>query len=446
MKSLSRLALGLAAVAALAPIRVNAQDRSAYSEALLSLSTYLWDRRISLADWCKSNGFVREARGHYQFIVLNGGAGNPSVSQAQRKLKGDWKNKPNESDPEKWAKYREKLHEYFQELGARAWRIHVAAEKAKLKKEPAEWLDKTVQFYLDQPEARAKRGEEKVEAFGWVPKAEAEQARQAVDHTQDLSAKDEEHRSWDRAWVVRSPHFMLRTTVGNREAARILELLEKARTVFFETLGSRMKPFDYRVGIYLFANGADAEAVRSKAFGIGASQAFGGFFNCVTNIAYLHAGDENTLLHELTHQLAHNAMGHETWSLLQQADVRSDSPDNYWVMEGLAVYFGGLKFESGGPVFRGPRNRADLAPPEMREFLGYDQGAFSKNAGLNYTLAGELTRYLMEGNGGKRRDAFLDFVREYYLGNSTLVTLEKSLGLKIPDLEKEFVAWLKASE
>jgi hypothetical protein len=438
---LSGVLIGLAA-ASPAP----AQDRSPYSEACLRFTEYLWERRISLADWCKSNGLVREARSHYQFIVLNGGAGNPYTAKAQGRLRGDWKDKPGEADPEKWGKYREKLHEYFQELGDRAWRIHVAADKAKLKKEAPDWLEKTVQFYLDQPEARAKRGEEKVEAFGWVSKAEAEQARRAVDCTEDLSAKDDDHRSWDRAWVIRSPHFLLRTTVGNREAARTLELLEKAREVFFKTLGARMKPFEYRVGIYLFAANADAEAVRSKIIGTPATAMFGGFFNSVTNIAYLHAGDENTLLHELTHQLAHNAMGHETWSLLQQADVRSDSPDNYWVMEGLAVYFGGLKIEPEGAVFRAPRNRSDLKPPDMREFLGYDQAGFARNPGLCYALAGELTRFLMEANGGRRRDAFLDFVREYYLGNSTLVTLEKSLGLKIPDLEREFLAWLKASE
>src|SRR5262245_19371018 len=268
------------------------QDRSAYNDALLSLSTYLWDRRLSLADWCKSNGFVREARSHYQFIVLNAASGDPHRSKAQARLKGDWKSKPSETDPEKWKAYREKLHDYFRELGDRAWRIHAAADKAKLKKEAAEWLDKTVHFYLDQPEARAKRGEEKVEAFGWVPASEAEQARRAFEATEDLSAKDEEHTAWERAWVVRSPHFMIRTTVGHREAVRTLELLENARTVFFQTLGDRMKAPEYRVGIYLFARREDAEQVRSSVPG---NPILFGFFNPSTNLAYVQAGDENTL-------------------------------------------------------------------------------------------------------------------------------------------------------
>jgi hypothetical protein len=203
-----------------------------------------------------------------------------------------------------------------------------------------------------------------------------------------------------------------------------------------------MKPFEYRVGLYLFGSQEDTEAA-ARSGGISATGFFVGYFNAVTNIAYMRAGDENTLLHELTHQLAHNAMGHETWSLLQQADVRSDSPDNYWVIEGLAVYFGGLKIEEGKPVFRAPPDRSRLNPPALREYLGFDHGGFSKNPGLYYAVAGELTRYLMEADGGKRRNAFLDFVKEYYLGNSSLDTLEKSLGLKIPDLEREFLAWLK---
>ena len=413
------------------------QDRKAYTDAMVRVNTHFWDGRLDLADWCKENGLFREARGHYQFLIQNG-AGNPYATKAQNRLKGDWKAKPNAADPEKWKTYRQRLLEYFTDLGSRAWRVHTAAEKAKLKKEADDWLDKTLLFHLDHREARLKRGEEKIEPFGWVSKAEAEQTRNAVDLKDDLSDQDSSHRTWDKAWVIRSPHFVLRTTMGNRDAARTLELLEKARTVFFSTLGNRMKAFEYPVGLYIFSTAEDIEAAKPKAYG-----SYVGYFNPVTNISYLRAGDENTLLHELTHQLAHNAMGHETWSLLQQADVRSDSPDNYWVMEGLAVYFGGLKFEDSGPVFRPTVRRSDLEPPPMREFLGYDHTAFSKNPGLCYAVSGELTRFLMEANGGKRRDAFLNFVSEYYSGNSTLETLEKSLGVRIPDLEKEFTAWLQ---
>src|SRR5258705_2092340 len=111
MKYAPRLMLGLALATALAPAPAQAQDRSAYTEALLSLSQYLWDRRLSLADWCKSNGFVREARSHYQFIVLNAAAGDPHKAKAQASLRGDWKNKPSETDPEEWSKYRERLHD-----------------------------------------------------------------------------------------------------------------------------------------------------------------------------------------------------------------------------------------------------------------------------------------------------------------------------------------------
>src|SRR5262245_14334101 len=123
MRFLPRMLLGLAV--AVAP----AQDRSAYNEALVRFNAYLWENRLSLADWCKADGLVREARSHYQFIVLNGGTGNPFTGKAQAKLRGDWKNKPSDADPEKWTKYREKLHEYFRELGSRAWRIHAAADK-----------------------------------------------------------------------------------------------------------------------------------------------------------------------------------------------------------------------------------------------------------------------------------------------------------------------------
>ena len=413
------------------------QDRKAYTEAMVRVNTHFWEGRLDLADWCRQSGLHREARGHYQFLIQNGGT-NPYAARSKTALKGAWSSKPNSATPDIGKTYRERLEEYFKDLGSRAWRVHVAADKAKLKKEADDWLEKTLLFYLDHPEARLKRGEERVEPFGWVSKVEAEQARKAVDLKDDLSAQDDSHRTWDKAWIIRSPHFVLRTTMGNREAARTLELLEKARTVFFATLGTRMKPFEYPVGLYIFSTAADIDAAKPKAYG-----SYVGYFNPVTNLSYLNAGDENTLLHELTHQLAHNAMGHETWSLLQQADVRSDSPDNYWVMEGLAVYFGGLKFEESGPVFRPTARRGDLEPPALREFLGYDHTAFSKNPGYCYAVSGELTRFFMEAGGGKRRDAFLDFVSEYYSGNSTLETLEKSLGIKIPDLQKEFTAWLQ---
>src|SRR5262245_26948653 len=112
--------LGAAAVA-LAVAAGPAQERSAYLEANVRMSSHLWDGRLALAEWCKSNGLLREAKSHYQFIVLNGGAGNPAVGKAKAKLKGDWTKKPSESSGEKWVQYREKLHEYFRELGDRAW-------------------------------------------------------------------------------------------------------------------------------------------------------------------------------------------------------------------------------------------------------------------------------------------------------------------------------------
>lgn len=417
------------------------QEKTEYLNAYGKLGIYLCEQRLSLGDWCRKNGLPREAKIHFQFIADKIPSPNPYRGAALNRLQGSWKKDPNTATPEKRAEYRKRLLAYFQGVGDRCWTVYQAAKKARLKPEAAEALEKTVQFYIDHEAARKERGEEKVEGFGWLPAAEAELARGAVDWKDDRSAQDKDHTTWANSWVVQSPRFIVRTTHPFKKAVEALELLEKLHDAFYGAMAGRMKAPDRRMGLYLFRLDIEAEKVREKLGG-GHVPVGGSFFHAGSNVAYIRWWDDSTLLHEATHQLAHNGMDIPMLSYLQQGDVGSDSPDNYWVMEGIAVYYGTIRWTGKTPEFRKAQGISKLTIPPLKEFLGFNFAQFQADTIQHYSSAYGLTLYLMEGREGKHREKFLDFVRDFYNGSSSIETFEKCLGVKLPDLETDFRAWL----
>ncbi len=424
---------------------VAAQERSDYLEAYARLGVYFCEKRLELGDWCKSNKLPREARTHYQFIADKIPGASPYKSRAQNKLNGSWKKDPNTATPEQWAEYRKRYEDYAKGCGDRAWKTYLAAKKAKLAKEAEEALRKTAEFYLDHAEARKELGEEKVEGFGWVPAAEAELVRAALDWKDDRSADDAKHADWKSAWVIKSPRWILRTSYPWKRGVEALEKLERLQDVFGKTFGARFKEPAGRLGLCLFRTPDEAERIRAK---IGGAVAPGGsFYHAGTNVTYVLWWDDSVLLHEATHQLIQNGLDFPRVSILQQGGVGSDSPDNYWLVEGVAVWFGTLSWKGDEPRFVEPKGFSGLVPPPLKDFVGMDFAQFQADAGRNYAVAHALVCFLVEepegGGRAARRERFLDFVKEVYVGTSTVAAFEKAAGAESGALDGEFRLWLK---
>jgi hypothetical protein len=156
------------------------------------------------------------------------------------------------------------------------------------------------------------------------------------------------------------------------------------------------------------------------------------------------------LFHEASHQLLFESAGP---SRLER------NRGDYWVWEGLGTYFETVRrdadgvYEVGGRV--GPRwesaRQRVLGHDEMvplAELVAMGREAFQGgDSRLHYVEAMALAVYLMNGEGGRMRDGFLDYVSHAYAGRlSGGRTLAGFVGASYEELEAGLRAFLGASD
>jgi hypothetical protein len=161
-----------------------------------------------------------------------------------------------------------------------------------------------------------------------------------------------------------------------------------------------------------------------------------------------------TLFHEVSHQL-----------LFESTSVRPgayrENNGNYWVFEGLGTYFETVIVEPDGALqfggFVGPRiemaRRHVLDPlkyTRIQKFVQLPLTGFNTadrdRRRLNYEQAMALAVFLMDGNGGKYREEFLDYVRDAHRGRlkgDGGRELDTHVGTTYKALEAEFLVALQ---
>jgi len=137
-----------------------------------------------------------------------------------------------------------------------------------------------------------------------------------------------------------------------------------------------------------------------------------------TSFFYVGAGDNqpSTLLHEATHQLLHDA-----WNPQHAVGETSD----FWAVEGIAIYLEsclfGPKYVCLGGVdadrlqvarYRGLREN----PLPMRDLSRLGRVGFQQHPDLPklYTQVAGLTHFLMDGDDGKQRHPFVQYLESLY--------------------------------
>lgn len=451
--------------AALILLALLQDPRAEYGKRTQDLSRYFWEERLTVADWCQKNGLYRESRDLLQFMLLHIPGRHPYKTRAQTRLKGSWTRKPNTATSKKREDYLRRLESYYRSCADRCFELHEFARSHKLDAQAAEALDHTIRYYADHPKAREMRGEVNVAGFGWIPCDEADRVRtrtvllESAD-PETLAAEDNRHNDWETAWIVRSPHYLIR---GDLPFAKLKGALETLEVLYGElkafcsgTLNEPATP----MGVYYFRNGHDLEKLKATLPGTPENALC--FFHGMTNIAYVLSfeggrvgaigrTDVELLLHEATHQWIDIASEERVWSIYQQAMSRGDALDNYWIVEGIATYFSTLRMEKGAPVLgREPERLSSVRRwleegtlPFLSPFLALDPQEFLRDPVRHYPIAYAFTDFLLHGSEGKHAPAFKTFLREFYLGNSTMETLEKTFGTDLKTLEEEFHAHLK---
>jgi hypothetical protein len=301
----------------------------------------------------------------------------------------------------------------------------------------------------------------------WLPAAEADAIR----------------RDWARKWEIYTEHFRIYTNVPLDEAISFGRKLEQLHELFFSLMADVIDPDRLPLAqrfkkpglkptlptpntrryyqVYYFATREEYAQYLSPIQGAGAklslgtyvprkeSKEFGGisyFFNDVGG----QLDVTSTLYHEASHQLLFESAGPDNY-------VKNTG--NYWVFEGLGTYFETLQVEPDGSVRIGGMVGPRIAQARKRliaehEFVPIEHLVSMPPARflekpqifLHYAESMALTVFLMQADGGRHREGFLDYVRDAYKGRfrgNSGRTLEDRLGISYPELNKTFLRYLE---
>ncbi len=287
-------------------------------------------------------------------------------------------------------------------------------------------------------------------------------------------------RDWAKGWVIRTaPHFEIQTNVPLDEGVAFARRLEGLQELFFsqfaDVIGAEYLPLAERFRnsslkpgtprkkslVSYFADKSEYVTFFRHQFRQDESISLGYymplaearrlntkprayFYRDETNPIEAHA----TLYHEASHQLLFETV---------KSGIDPRRP-NYWIWEGLGTYFETMNLESHGsmtvggkvgPRFAQAKLLADspgrLLPIEA--FSALDKDEFGSLRGdavyRHYAQAMALTIYLLNGEGGLYREAFLDFVADAYRGRARSVSLAERLGVTFETLDQGFLKFLR---
>jgi Protein of unknown function (DUF1570) len=308
----------------------------------------------------------------------------------------------------------------------------------------------------------------------WLPAAEADALR----------------HDWNTRWMITTEHFRIDTNVPLNEAISFGRKLEDLHQLFFslmaDVIDSNRLPLAQRFKnpvlkpaapnprnpnayqVYYYATREEYAKNVKPLLGENANVSLGTYFpkkeapKGYGGISYFFndVGGQlditSTLYHEASHQLLFESAG---------ADDYARNVGQYWVFEGLGTFFETLEHEPDGSLriggLVGPRiqqarrrliDRKEFIPIE--KFVSFGRATFQGGVGggdifLNYAESMALTVFLMQSDGGRHREGFLDYVLDAYKGRfrgGAGHSLESQVGTRYPELNRVFLDYLGRAE
>lgn len=296
-------------------------------------------------------------------------------------------------------------------------------------------------------------------AIAWVPAQDADRSRLG-----DI----------DQAWLVRTSHFSIRANVPLAEGIVMGKRLEAFHQLFSSRMADVLGPdrlplaararkagsiplsstLSHEVAYFASKDHYASHLAPSQGPDIGETlgiyipaevarrqgQSAGSYFH---DDSQGRIALEATLYHEVSHQLLFELSG------VSRLDRNTG---HYWVFEGLGTYFETTRELPDGLIRIGGRygprmdearkrclDRAEFVP--VREFLRLDKAGFNDPATIrqNYAQAIALANFLMDGDGGKHRAAFLTYVADAYKGrlrDDAGRSLDDRLGLSFAEIDE----------
>ncbi len=322
---------------------------------------------------------------------------------------------------------------------------------------------------------RLDRGEEYDPAFGWLPRGRLDRYRAGerydLGRWVDAATADSRARSLDRPLRFDSDHWRITSTAGLADTAALATRLEETHRVWQQAFGSfraepaaRERIFEGR-GKPATEETFAATLVRDRGEYVGALETIEpaavrteGMYWSPTKTAWFMAADERrggdadadrTIHHEATHQLFSES---RTVSKLAGERV------GFWAIEAVACYMESLEPAPYGWTLGGPeagrmpaaRNRVleDGFQVPLEELASLGRREFQADERLPqiYSQISGLADFFMNGQQGRYRDPFVEYLVRVYTGSAAPDTLEKLCRRSHAELDEEFRRHLATAE
>ena len=266
-------------------------------------------------------------------------------------------------------------------------------------------------------------------------------------------------------WILETEHFHITSTADKDATEQVGHRLEELHYVWRQLFaefwfteaelkrrfaGQPSRLFEPTHKVMLFANKQQyVDYLKRDEPGIEVSL---GYYAERPRTAYFYA-DETTLptqFHEATHQLFHES---------ERRRRSAGLDDNFWVVEGIATYMESLQKGSGYYVVGGPgayrlqfaRYRAlteeQYVPLSELVNMGRAQmQASGANLARLYSQSAGLAHFFMDAQGGKYRQAFVQYLDQVYRDRADAATLARLTGQRYEALDEEYLEFLRVDD
>ncbi len=299
--------------------------------------------------------------------------------------------------------------------------------------------------------------------FGWIPKARVHRynAGERYANGRWVSADDDArlHRDIQSGWKLQTEHYQVLTNHSLEAGVELGRSLERLYRVWkqlfiryyasedqvaslFDGRGQGRRMDLPRYNVTYFRDREDYIRHLQPMFPNIAISV--GFYDDTRRQAFFFAGkdyDPRTLNHEATHQLFNES---------RPVTPAVGRLDNFWVIEGIAMYMESLREEDGFYVLGGSddlrmqaarfRLLNDNFYVPLAEFtaMGMAQVQGDKRIATLYSQAAGLTHFLIHGQKGRYRDALVSYLAAIYSGQANTGTLAQLTGASYENLDRQY--------
>lgn len=322
---------------------------------------------------------------------------------------------------------------------------------------------------------RARKGFVWHDRFGWIKRNYVEQYEEGkrLYNGRWISAEEDArlHADIRNGWVISTEHYNILTNHSIEEAVALGEKLEGLYRVWkqlfiryyaseaqvaslFEGRAARLQLPRHNV-VYFRNRQEYVDTLKPNSPSIDIS--LGIYIHGITAVSkksamYFFAGEDSdlpTLFHEATHQLFHES---------RKVSQMVGHGANFWVIEGVAMYFETLKQENGSHVLGGfDTERIEVARirlfnPEYRFYEPLakfcqlnitDIQSDQERIAMRYTQAAGLFFFLMHYDNGLYRDAVVAYLNAVYSAQDNPQTLSQLTGKTYEELDREYLEFMQ---